>query len=310
MPSTSTLIIVNPAAAGGSARKIWEKSFYQVRSVLGAFETVITCKPGHATDITREAITSGYQKIIGFGGDGTLNEIINGFFESHEPLNPDAKIGMLTQGTGRDLSRSLKLSRDLNRALEHIREDQSRTIDVGYVHYHTNEHHTEGRYFANISSFGLGGEVDLLMKERFQKLGWNGSIAYLTAILTSLARYRNPSIELSVDGDPVWEGPIRNVAVANGRYFGGGLQIAPEADLQDGLLDVVIIGEVGVPYLLRHAHYFYQGRHSSLNGISCYKGKQIEVQGPGRTHLDIDGEPVGRLPATFSVVPNALNIIA
>ena len=309
MPQSSILFIVNPAAASGTTQKKWEKSYPVIRSYLGPIESVITSSPGHATTITADALRAGYERIIGVGGDGTFNEILNGYFLNQEPINPDAKMGMLIQGTGRDLSRSLKLSKQLERTLQTIKADHSRCIDAGHIQYSANQQYGEERYFANIASFGLGGEVDLLMKHRFQKLGWNGSIAYLLAILTSLATYSLKQIKLEVDGDITWEGRIRNVAIANGKYFGGGLQIAPSALLNDGMLDVIVIGDISIAYLLRHAHYFYQGRHQQLKGIHCFKGRKITVEGPHSVKMDVDGEPFGNLPASFSIIPNALNIL-
>ena len=309
MPQSSILFIVNPAAASGTTKKIWEKSYPVIRNYLGPIESVITSSPGHATRITEDAIRAGYGRIVGVGGDGTFNEILNGYFYNQAPINPAAKMGMLIQGTGRDLSRSLKLSKKLEQALQTIKDDHYRCIDAGYIRFGANQQYGKERYFANIASFGLGGEVDLLMKHRFQKLGWNGSVAYLLAILTSLATYNLKEIKLEVDGELFWEGRIRNVAVANGKYFGGGLQIAPSAILNDGMLDVIVIGDVSIAYLLRHAHYFYQGRHHQLKGIYSFKGREITVHGPNSAKMDVDGEPFGTLPASFSIIPEALNIL-
>lgn len=309
MPSSSTLFIVNPAAASGKSKKKWEDSYSAIRSHLGPVESVITSNPGHATFITKDAIQSGYERIIGFGGDGTFNEIINGYFENLTPINANAKVGMLIQGTGRDLSRSLNLSRDLNTALQKIKRDQSRKLDIGYVRYSDSKEFSKERLFANITSFGLGGEVDWLMKKSFQKLGLNGSFAYFMAILTSLATYNLKHVHLVVDNYITWKGNIRNIAIANGRYFGGGLQIAPSALINDGLLDVIIIGDVNINYLIRHAHYFYRGKHPDLNGIYYFKGKEITAYGNKTLKMDIDGEPIGSLPATFSVLPNSLNML-
>ncbi len=305
-----TRVIVNPAAGGGRVRQVWPQLHQQIEQQIGAFSFAFTNGPNHATALTRRALNGPYQRIIAIGGDGTLNEVVNGFFRDGALLRPDAVLVPVACGTAGDFRRTLGRSTPL----PDFRAQRLQTVDVGRITYTdaTEEAAKQPaqRHFINIASFGMGGMVDAVVRDLPLKSLLGGRLAYLYAILHTLVRYRNATIELHIDGTDYGRYTIRNIAIANGRYFGGGLPIAPHASLQDGLLTIIIIKDMSRIDFIRHARRFYAGRHLELDAVSAFQGRHIEARPTSAPPvlLDVDGEPLGRLPATFEVLPQALTI--
>lgn len=318
---TRTKAIVNPAAGNGRVRRVWPELLS--RLLDRPLSVAWTTGPGDATLLTRRALQNGYDRIVAVGGDGTLNEVVNGFFDDGAPVQPNAVLVPVACGTGSDFSRTLEAMQPRDRAPNPRPEPHE--IDVGLARFVGHDGLPVRRYFVNVASFGLGGVVVRSIRKIREQTRLTGAAAYFVAILRGLARHRPDRVQLSSerspanDGDPTQNGPpaivrdlrIRNVAVANGRFFGGGLQIAPSADLSDGLLDVVAIDDAAVPVLLRHAARFYRGRHYTLPCVTHETTRAVHAAplDPVRpVWLDLDGEPVGRLPATFEVRPASLSV--
>ena len=290
--------------------RLWPTLRPALDATIGTYATRWTERPDEATELTRAALHNGYERILAVGGDGTLNEVANGFFEDDAPIRSEAVLAPISCGTGSDFRRSLDASLPPEAAIHALLQDRVRAIDVGHLEYTNDSEHMTTRYFVNIASFGMGGAVDRTVQSLPAKEQIGGRLAYFYAILHTLVRYENQPVELSVDG--VSHGPfrIRSVAVANGRYFGGSLPIAPRAQLDDGQFDVVVLGDMTRRMLFRHARRFYEGTHTTLEDVLTLRGRQItatpHTDAPVR--LDVDGEPLGRLPATFKVIPHALRI--
>lgn len=301
-----TRVIVNPSAGGGRVRADWPALQQQMERQIGAFSFAFTEGSNHATDLTRRALSGPYQRIVSIGGDGTLNEVVNGFFDDGAPVRPGAVLVPVACGTAGDFRRTLGRSA----ALPDFTARRLQRIDVGRLTYTDADERQTTRHFINIASFGMGGMVDAIVRDLPLKPLLGGRLAYLVAILQTLARYRNPAVELRIDGVPRGRMTIRNVAVANGQFFGGGLRIAPDASLQDNRLDIVIIKDLSVPDLIQHMRQFYSGTHAEIDGVSIVRGRRVEAHPVDATPvlLDVDGEPLGRLPATFEVIPRALTI--
>lgn len=308
--SWSTVVIINPQAGGGRTRRLWPTLRDTLDTTLGTYATRWTRRPGEATEHARAALHDGYNRIVAVGGDGTLNEVANGFFEDGAHIQSEAVLVPISCGTGSDFRRSLDAALPPEAAVRALLRDRFRTIDVGHLQYTDEDGRSASRYFVNIASFGMGGAVDRVVQSLPAKAQLGGRLAYLYAILHTLVRYTNPPVDLSVDGTPRGTFRIRNVAVANGRYFGGGLPMAPRARLDDGQFDVVVLGDLSRRALLRHARRFYAGTHTTLKQVSTFRGRRItatpHTDAPVR--LDVDGEPLGRLPATFEIIPHALRI--
>jgi len=304
-----TIVILNPIAGGGAAARRWPQLRQTLVDVVGDFSLAQTEHPGHATALARAALSGPYRRIICIGGDGTLNEVVNGFFEGGTPVCEDAVLAPISCGTGGDFRRSLP-DASVGARAGHLACKRTMRVDVGRLRYRAHDGSRTTRHFINIASFGMGGVVDQAVHTLKLKSWLSGKAAYLYAILKTLARYRNRPVELHADGTFRGCYTIRNVAVANGQFFGGGLAIAPDADLRDGQFDVVILGALSRTDFVRYAPCFYRGTHAALDGVEIFRAQSVTARPLGAAHvlLDVDGEPLGRLPATFDLLPNALTI--
>ena len=233
-----TKVIVNPESNRGRTRKRWGEIREGLRHFVREFKFEFTEQPLHATDIARQAIKDGTELVIGVGGDGTMNEIANGFYEDRRIINPEATLGVVPSGTGCDLVRSLNIPAGLKGALQVITDAPSVRMDVGRVRYTSNSGAEEERFFLNIADFGLGGEVVREVTERRLR---RKATSYVRCLVTTMARYRNKSVRIRIDGRDLPDGEYLIGAVANGKIFGKGMKVAPGAELDDGLFDAVLI---------------------------------------------------------------------
>lgn len=268
-----------------------------------------TTEATSAMALTRRALADGFDRIVAVGGDGTLHEVVNGFFDGTSPLAPEAVLVHLPFGTGGDFRRSLGVPTGWD-AVDQLTSDRIRRIDLIRATV-TTDHDQKTRYVANIASFGLGGVVVRSMQRLRGTAFVGGLLSYLGAILHGLAVHTPPVVEIDVDDTSLGRLRIHNVAVANGHTFGGGLRIAPSARLDDGRLDVVVLRDLPIRTLLRHAHRFYRGTHPELDGVVTATGQRVvarPVDADEPILLDLDGEPVGHLPATFEIVPDAIRV--
>ncbi len=311
MATPRIVLIVNPQSQQGALGRKWHHVARIIRGELGSFEEVRTEGPGDATRLAREAVKDGADMVVAMGGDGTINEVVNGFFENGEPIETDAALGILPFGTGGDFRKSIKVPNDLEDAARILKDGHTRRIDVGKLEYATRDGAPGLRMFANIASFGISGMVDRFVNESSKRLG--GKISFLLATARASLTYKNQRVHLSFDDDPsaAVDMTINTVAVANGRYFGGGMFIAPDAELDDGLFDVVVIGDTSRIDLVRNGRRLYKGTHLSLDKVSHRRARVVraEADGDDEVELDVDGETPGILPATFTLLPEALAVV-
>lgn len=302
----TTLVIVNPASANGSTGKLWPRIAERLHGAGLFFEWEMTGGPGDATRLAREALLGGYEYIISVGGDGTLNEVANGFLDDDGPVNPCAVLGVLPRGTGCDFSRAVGIPKDLERAAACLMGGGVATIDAGKVRYvgHDGEVHT--RYFVNVCDVGLGGDTVDRVNHTSKASG--GFCSFLWGAVVSLLRYRNHEVSISIDGEEPFDASVTVLAMANGRYFGGGMQIAPLADPADGLLDVVLCRDFGKLEAIANLPRLYRGTHLAHPKVVHRRARAVRVTSTERVLLDLDGEQPGVLETEASVVPAALNI--
>ncbi len=305
-----TVLIVNPQSANGSLGRRWPEISSIIRRDV-AFDEVRTEGPGDATRLTREALEAGASCVVAIGGDGTVNEVVNGFFDGDRPVAPEASMGVLPFGTGGDFRKTVHLPKDLGRSAAILARGVTRRIDVGVLDYTTRDGDTDTRVFANIASFGISGLVDRLVNESSKALG--GRLSFLLATARASIRFNNQRVRLVFDEDeanPV-EMTINTVAVANGRYFGGGMYIAPEAELDDGRFDVVALGDLSTKDFLVHGRRIYNGTHLGIDKVSHRRAKVVRAEPVNGEviELDVDGETPGVLPATFRILPAALSLV-
>jgi YegS/Rv2252/BmrU family lipid kinase len=312
MVAPRTVVVVNPKSQGGKLGNRWS----EVADTIGRafpFDEAVTQGPGDATRLTREALRAGAERVVAIGGDGTVNEVVNGFFEdgTAAPIAPDATFGLIPFGTGGDFRRTLGLPLDLADAAAVIARDHRRRLDVGKLGFIGHDGAPTTRMFANIASFGVSGVVDRLVNESGKRLG--GKLSFMIASVRATWSYKNQRVQLVFDGTTRTELSVNTVAVANGKFFGGGMKIAPDAELDDGTFDVVAVGDIGMAEVVKLSRKIYKGEHLAMDKVSVRRARLIEAEGldPGAViELDVDGENPGRLPARFELVPAALWVAA
>ena len=309
----STVVIINPQAGGGAAHSKWRKVAAQLRNAIGPFEEKPTQSRKDAIGITRKAIENGASRIIVFGGDGTISEVANGILGSEDPT---CLLGVLPFGTGNDFCRSLGIGTKLAKALDVISRGRVRTVDAGEVKFVGTDGQVQKRRFINVASCGLSPVVNRLVDSHGPWLGkrWNGRLCYLLATLIAKSSYKPADVRITTDTGTGQT--VRSLAVilANGRYFGGGIQIARPANLDDGKLYSVIVRPIGFAKLIANIHRFYGfgGGPFAMNEIDGVHFEQIRLESTDDSlvQIELDGEVVGRLPATIRVLPKCLNVIA
>jgi len=297
-------VIVNPEAGAGKTRRLWPqiKSIFQGHGLR--FEHDITEAPGHAIELAAEAARNGYDMIVSVGGDGTVNEVVNGIHASGNMSN--SLLGIVSTGTGSDYIRTVGLPRRYEEACKRFLRPEKRKVDVGIVEYMKNGSKAE-RLFVNFAGTGFDAEIVRRTTQQFKNLG--GLLSYLCGTVATILMYGNKKISLKVDGEET-EKKVCTVIMNNGKYGGGGMYTAPGADLADGLLDVLVVGDMSRPKLLYSLPRIYKGTHLTIPNVSMKKAKEIEIKSLGpKMHLQADGDLLGELPARFRILPSALNII-
>lgn len=304
-PAPKTAVILNPAAAGGRLGKRvgqWTDAFH---AYLGAYELFMTRRPGHATELARQALLSGCDRIVSVGGDGTHCETANGFFSERRLIRPESHLAIVPYGTGTDFSRTLGIPRGLA-ALDRIPRARIVRIDAGCATFQSPSGEAGMRHFLNIADFGAGGEVVRRVNQTSKYCG--GFPSFLYGVVSTLITFRNPWVHIQID-DVVLEGAFNNVIIANGQYYGGGMHAAPHARLDSGLFEVYLIGDVRRIEALVNLPKLYRGRLDRAGKVRHFCAKRIIARAETAVLLNLDGEQPGRLPATFEILPRALPVL-
>jgi YegS/Rv2252/BmrU family lipid kinase len=300
------ITIVNPNAGNGKGKKDW----YRIADILKKsgiqFKVKPTEKKGQATEFTRELIADGYRKIISVGGDGTLNEIVNGIFTQDSCPSTEIILSVIPVGTGNDWGRMFGIPLVYEGAVQVIKENKLMRHDIGVVSYFNGEA-SEKSYFINIA--GLGFESVVVKKTNKQKeKGMSNKAIYFYNLLSSLISYKKTFADITVDGKS-GRAKIFSINVGNGRYCGGGMRQTPDALPDDGLLDVTVIKEMGRIEIIRSLSSLYDGTIMSHPKVDGYRCKSLKVSSDSLLYLEADGESLGHTPAEFSIIPSAVNIV-
>jgi len=304
-----TLVIANPVSENGRAGERWPRVKKAIGQAIGEHKAVLTKKPGHATRLAREAAEKGVGRILVFGGDGTVNEVVNGLFEGGQLINRKIILGVIPTGTGGDFRRSLGLNGKVSQALEVIRKGHIETIDVGHVAFTGNSGQTEERHFANMTGIGLSGDIMRKVNKARRSKTFGAGFAFKFATLTAMIGHKNRMMRIEIDGHkPVYETAC-SIHVCNGRFAGGGMMFSPNSELNDGVLDVVLLGDFKVFNFIVESKTLYTGKHIDNPKVQLFKGKEIRISSENDVSLEIDGETPGVLPARFKVVEKSLKII-
>ena len=301
-----TFLVVNPRSANGDTGRRWPDILGAACTSMGDVGSAFTQSPLHAAELTAKALADGYQCIVAVGGDGTLNEVVNGFFQVPGGPPAGATVAVIPRGTGGDFRRTFGWSTSLRSACARIRAGQTRPLDVGRVSFVDGQGQPAQRYFVNVVSFGVSGQVDKEVNAAGKGLG--GKATFFLASVKAMWRFRDQRVRLRADGGKWEELAITTVAVANCQYFGGGMRVAPTADPSDGHFDVTVWSGYTLLDFALKSKRIYDGTHVQLAGTRTFRARLLEAESNEEVLLDVDGEQPGRLPVRVELLPGALRL--
>jgi YegS/Rv2252/BmrU family lipid kinase len=308
----TAFVIVNPTSGNGGTGRDWPKIRAGLETLFPQMTVTQSHARGEAARLVRAALKDGHLDIIAVGGDGTINEAINGFFEHGVPVSPDAVFGFVSSGAGSDFRRTFGIGIGYEAAIARLKQSRIRRLDVGRVACLSPKGEPVSRYFVNVASFGFSGRlVSRINRARFAKL-FGGGFARAFHSVAALIGWRPQRVRLITNAGYDEIAGIANVAVANGRWFGGGLRVAPQAEPGDGLFDIVVMGGTPRMQVFQALRKIRSGAHLSEPGVRLMRASRLMAAPTVDTHgavtVETDGESAGLLPATFDILPSAINL--
>ncbi|MER9270202.1 diacylglycerol kinase family protein [Mesorhizobium sp. M0643] len=306
-------VVLNPIAGGGRLKRHWPEVAASLKRHFGDFELRETQAEGDAERLALDLAAIGFELVIAAGGDGTASEVADGLLKAFRESGRTAELGLLPCGTGIDFARGLGLSNNVDLTLKRIAEAKPRKVDAGCISYVDDHGALASRHFINIASLGLSGATDRAVNADKRKGKVSAKALFYWRTVWEFLRYRFQDVAITIDDGAPVEARMALVAVANGKFFGGGMMIAPDAELNDGESDIVILRAAGKLKLIWDIRLLYGGRHRNHPAITILRGKKVVVEPLGDVQknaalIDIDGESPGRIPATFEILPGALTL--
>jgi diacylglycerol kinase (ATP) len=295
-----TVFLVNPAAENGATGRRWPELAHKAATLGLRGDALLSERPSQLAELARQAADGGAGLLVVVGGDGTVNEVVNGIAGRE-----DVELAVIPRGTGWDFVRTYDIPRRLEDAVEVALRGRTRVIDLGRARYRGWDGSDGESLFANIASAGMSGAIAKRSNEGSKALG--GKASYLWATLAVFSRWRSDEVQVAVDGEER-RGRMHDVVVANGRYFGGGMKICPQAEPDDGLFDVLLIGDLTKRDLLLTLPKTYRGKHLPHPKAEVLRGAVVDLETPEPLPVELDGEQPGTTPARFEVVPQALRL--
>ncbi|MEA4849028.1 MAG: diacylglycerol kinase family protein [Clostridiaceae bacterium] len=300
-------VIVNPVSANGKTAREWPQ-FRKVLTDSGyEFEAALTEYPGHAVELSRKALKLGYRTIMSVGGDGTMNEVVNGFFEGGRLIDENSRLVVFSRGTGCDFIRTLGIDKGIEALLDILDRDREKQIDVGCVSFTGRSGKRVSRYFLNIADIGIGAETANRVNKHSKRL--SGFLSFMFGAVSAMLTYKNRDFKVVIDDEIALCERINSVIVANGKYFGGGMMVAPDAVIDDGIFDIIIFGDLSKPDIIKSFPQIYKGGHMSHPKLKHYRGSKVKAASGGKSLIEVDGEIPGRDDAVFELMPKALKIL-
>ncbi len=300
---TYARLIVNPTAGAGRTAKKWPYIKALLKNTGLRFEHDITEAPGHAIELAKSAVNKGYKLVVSVGGDGTINEIVNGIYATGDMK--DVELGIIGTGTGSDYIRTIGVSKYYQESCHHLMNPMKKSVDLGMVEFTQNGQPAK-RIFANFAGLGFDAEVVKATTKKFKNFG--GKPAYLMGLLSTFTTYKNRQIQITINGQTE-NHKVCTIVMSNGKYGGGSMLLAPNADPCDGLFDVIIIGDVTKPDLLRSLPRIYKGTHLTHPKVMVKRTNLITISSDEPMAIQADGDLLGEAPARFTVLPSVLNIL-
>jgi diacylglycerol kinase (ATP) len=302
-------VIWNPAAGAGRMRRQWPRIRAALESRFADIRFVATERPRHAGDLVSELVADGAEMIVAVGGDGTVSEIADGLLRLGTAYASMVGFGVVPLGTGSDFARGLGLSGGHEAIVDRLATGPARAIDAGRMDYDI-DNAPPGRHFINMASVGVSAEIAQGVDRSRVKAGLRGRATFYLQTVRHLLGYRFPHLKVWIDGDVAFDAPAAAVIVANGRYFGGGMKIAPSAELDDGLFEIVIIRGRSRWELIRALGSVYGGRHVKHPACIMLRGRIVRVEAPGGEDVlvELDGEVAASLPVRFEVLDRPISL--
>jgi YegS/Rv2252/BmrU family lipid kinase len=300
------LVLVNPNAGTQKGEKDWKKISRLLNEYGFDYHSVFTEHKLHAIELVPEYIEKGYRKIIVVGGDGTMNEVVNGIFAQKTVLSTNITLGMISIGTGNDWVRTYNVPLEYKQAIEIIKQGKTLEQDVGIVEYSSNSG-TRTRYFANIAGFGFDGLVAKKTNADKEK-GSSNPFLYLANLVSSLFSYNSTNVRINIDGREI-KAKVFSMSVCIGQYNGGGMIQAPDALPNDGLLDLTIIKHMSKLSIVYNLRRLYDGSIRKVKQVELLTGRSIRIESDFPIPLEADGESLGNSPFQFNIIPKSLKVI-
>jgi len=300
------LVIVNPNAGTGKGKKDWHKISALLNEFGFDYSSVFTERKLHAMQMVPGLIQKGYRKIIVVGGDGTMNEVVNGIFDQKNIAHTDITLGMVSVGTGNDWGRTFNIPLDYKQAIEIIKKEKTLKQDAGFVTY-KNGLGKNSRYFANMAGLGFDGLIAQKTNAAKEK-GKSNPIIYLACLVSSLFSYKSTNIRVIVNGIEIKD-KVFSIAIGIGKFNGGGMKQTPNALPDDGLFDLTIIKHMRKTSVLANLKRLYTGSIEKVKQVQQLQGKNIRIESDIPILLETDGESLGQSPFEFSILPKSLKVI-
>jgi YegS/Rv2252/BmrU family lipid kinase len=324
-----TVLMVNPNSSSGVTGKGWDDLYSEIKNVLGGnLEVAFTKKPGDGAKLTRQFLKQGFKKVLAIGGDGTLNEVANGFFEEPvgihsdktnrpagptplKPINPDAIMGVVPAGTRNVLAKSLGLPEGIVECCKNFGIGKPKKIDAIYatVTSQGDPSSTTSRICLNAAEMGVAGEI-IERSKKVREVVNSRIVSTITSIAATLPTYQSNECEISIDNNrKKFAIKMTMAVVANGQFLGGGFKVAPHASMSDGLLDLVVLKDSGSLKMIDELFNMKDGDYKEEDKIVYRQVRKVSLTSKERdVTVTVDGEPIGILPATFEVIPHALTV--
>jgi len=299
-------VIVNPLAGGGKGKVEWPKIKLLLIEKGLNFDFRITQYKCHAIELTAWAVESGYRKIVAVGGDGTLNEVVNGLFSQQDVPVTEVLIAMIGVGTGNDWQRMFASVNSVEESITALQKPVKLLQDVGLAEYYE-DGKVCSRYFVNAAGVGFDAEVTRNTNKLKEK-GRQGKILYMLSLLKTLISYKSSNINIAIDNKEVG-GKVFSITIGIGKFNGGGMMQLPDAVADDGLFDITVIREVKRMEVIRNVPKLYNGTILTHPKISGYKGSVVTISSDVVTTLEVDGESLGQAPFRFSVLKQAVKVV-
>lgn len=301
--------IVNPNSGAGKGERDWPQINMLLQETGFDFRPYFTEHKGHAISLVAKLISGGHTKFMVIGGDGTLNEVVNGIMKGTGNSPGRIITGMIPVGTGNDWGRMYRISSKYKKAVKSLSKGNVFIQDVGRARYFNGDEPVE-RFFVNMAGTGYDALVTRKTNE-LKERGKSGLLSYLLQLLRGLFNYRQEGMRVEMDGKTVYRGVVFSLNVGICSYNGGGMMQLPSAIPDDGLLDVTIIKKASKSYIMRNLHKVYDGSFVELSKVETFKGKTVKISGDlaGGLNLEMDGESLGNSPFTFDLLPQKIPLV-